>query len=139
MSAVTDSAVARLESVLGANAIFVAKAANRELYALDGVSPTAFAKPASTEQAAEIVRFAAKENLSVIPIGARTKPLLHSANSGSSYDVALDLTALDDVAPTTIRLTLIVSVGALHAASQSRTMLREQNQFALAARAKSLL
>ena len=82
MSAVTDSAVARLESVLGANAIFVAKAANRELYAIDGIAPTAFARPASADQAAEIVRFAAKENLSVVPVGARTKLFL-CADSGS--------------------------------------------------------
>ena len=72
MSAVSDSAVTRLESVLGANAIFVAKAANRELYAIDGIAPTAFAKPASAEQAGEIVRFAAKENLS---FSSRRPPL----------------------------------------------------------------
>jgi FAD/FMN-containing dehydrogenase len=126
MSAVTDSAVARLESVLGANAIFVAKAANRELYALDGVSPTAFAKPASTEQAAEIVRFAAKENLSVIPIGARTK--LFCAPTPARYDVALDLTALDDVAHYD-PADLTVSVGAGMPLAKLNTMLREQNQF----------
>src|SRR5277367_6552378 len=96
MSAVTDNAVARLESVLGANAIFTAKAANRELYAIDGIAPTALAKPASAEQAAEIIRFAAKEKLAVIPVGARTKLFL--ANTPPRYDVALDLTALDEVA-----------------------------------------
>jgi FAD/FMN-containing dehydrogenase len=126
MSAVTDSAVARLESVLGANAIFVAKAANRELYAIDGVAPTAFAKPASAEQAAEIIRFAAKENLSVIPVGARTK--LFCAPTPARYDVALDLTALDDVAHYD-PADLTVSIGAGMPLAKLNTMLREQNQF----------
>ena len=126
MSAVTDSAVARLESVLGSHAIFVAKAANRELYAIDGVSPTAFAKPASAEQAAEIIRFAAKEKLSVIPVGARTK--LFCAPTPARYDVALDLTALDDVAHYD-PADLTVSVGAGMPLAKFNTMLREQNQF----------
>jgi FAD/FMN-containing dehydrogenase len=126
MSAVTDSAVARLESVLGANAIFVAKAANRELYAIDGVSPTAFAKPASAVQAAEIVRFAAKEKLSVIPVGARSK--LFCAPTPARYDVALDMTALDDVAHYD-PADLTVSIGAGMPLAKLNTMLREQNQF----------
>ena len=92
MSAVTDSAITRLESVLGANAIFVAKAANRELYAIDGIAPTAFAKPASAEQAGEIVRFAAKENLSIIPVGARSKlfcaPTPHALRRRARHDRA---------------------------------------------------
>src|ERR1700744_2429966 len=126
MSAVTDSAVTRLESVLGANAIFVAKAANRELYAIDGVAPTAFAKPSSAEQAAEIVRFAAKENLSVIPVGARSK--LFCAPTPQRYDVALDMTALDEVAHDD-PADLTVSVGAGMPLAKLNTMLREQNQF----------
>ena len=126
MSAVTDSAVARLESVLGANAIFTAKAANRDLYAIDGVAPTAFAKPASADQAAEIVRFAAKENLSVTPVGARTK--LFCAPTPSRYDVALDLTALDDVAHYD-PADLTVSVGAGMPLAKLNAMLRDHNQF----------
>jgi FAD/FMN-containing dehydrogenase len=126
MSAVTDSAVARLESVLGANAIFIAKAANREPYAIDGVAPTAFAKPASPEQAAEIVRFAARENLSIVPIGARTK--LFCAPTPARYDVALDLTALDDVAHYD-PADLTVSAGAGMPLAKLNTMLRQHNQF----------
>src|SRR6202012_6114082 len=126
MSAVTDSAVTRLESVLGANAIFVAKAANRELYAIDGIAPTAFAKPSPAEEAAEIVRFAAKENLSVIPIGARTK--LFCAPTPARYDVALDMTALDEIAHYD-PADLTVSVGAGMPLAKLNTMLREQNQF----------
>src|ERR1700722_7952915 len=126
MSAVTDSAVARLESVLGANAIFVAKAANRDLYAIDGIAPTALAKPASAEQAAEIVRFVAKENLSIIPVGARTK--LFCAPTPSRYDVALDLTALDEVAHYD-PADLTVSVGAGMPLARLNAMLGEQNQF----------
>jgi FAD/FMN-containing dehydrogenase len=126
MSAVTDSAVARLESVLGANAIFMAKAANRELYAIDGVAPTAFARPASADQAAEIVRFAAKENLSIVPVGARTK--LFCAPTPARYDVSLDLTALDEVAHYD-PADLTVIVGAGMPLAKLNAMLREHNQF----------
>jgi glycolate oxidase FAD binding subunit len=126
MSAVTDSAVSRLESVLGANAIFTAKAANRELYAIDGVAPTALAKPASVEQAGEIIRFAAKEKLSIIPVGARTKLFLAAAPP--RYDVALDLTALDEVAHYD-PADLTVSVGTGMPLSKLNAMLQQQNQF----------
>lgn len=126
MSAVTDSAITRLESVLGANAIFVAKAANRELYAIDGIAPTAFAKPASADQAGEIVRFAAKENLSIIPIGARSK--LFCAPTPQRYDVALDMTALDDIAHYD-PADLTVSVGAGMPLAKLNAKLREHNQF----------
>jgi FAD/FMN-containing dehydrogenase len=126
MSAVTDSAIVRLESVLGANAIFTAKAANRDLYAIDGIAPTAFAKPASAEQAAEIVRFAAKENISVIPVGVRSK--LFCAPTPLRYDVALDLTALDEIAHYD-PADLTVSVGAGMPLAKLNAMLREQNQF----------
>ncbi|MBV8514166.1 MAG: FAD-binding oxidoreductase [Acidobacteria bacterium] len=126
MSTVSDSAVTRLESVLGANAIFVAKVANRELYAIDGIPPTAFAKPASAEQAAEIIRFAAKENLSVFPVGARTK--LFCAPTPTRYDVALDLTALDDVVHYD-PADLTVSVGAGMPLAKLNATLLKQNQF----------
>src|SRR5579871_1094189 len=126
MSAVSDSAVTRLESVLGANAIFVAKAANRKLYAIDGIAPTALAKPASAAQAAEIIRFAAKENLSIVPVGARTK--LFCAPTPARYDVALDLTALDDVAPYD-PADLTVSIGAGMPLTKLNAMLRDQGQF----------
>jgi FAD/FMN-containing dehydrogenase len=126
MSAISDSAVTRLESVLGANAIFVAKAANRELYAIDGVVPTAFAKPTSAEQAGEIVRFAAKENLSVTPVGARSK--LFCAPTPQRYDVALDMTALDDIAHYD-PADLTVSVGAGIPLAKLNAKLREHNQF----------
>jgi FAD/FMN-containing dehydrogenase len=126
MSAVTDSAITRLESVLGANAIFVAKAANRELYAIDGIAPTAFAKPASAAQAGEIVRFAAKENLSIIPVGARSK--LFCAPTPTRYDVALDMTALDEIAHYD-PADLTVSVGAGMSLAKLNAKLREHNQF----------
>jgi FAD/FMN-containing dehydrogenase len=126
MSTVTDSAITRLESVLGAHAIFVAKAANRELYAIDGIAPTAFAKPASAEQAAEIIRFAAKENLSVIPVGARSK--LFCMATPARYDVALDMTALDDIAHYD-PADLTVSVGAGMPLAKLNAKLREHNQF----------
>jgi glycolate oxidase FAD binding subunit len=126
VSLVTDSAVSRLESVLGANAIFTAKAANRELYAIDGVAPTALAKPASAEQAAEIIRFAAKEKLAVVPVGARTKLFLAAAPP--RYDVALDLTALDEVAHYD-PADLTVSIGAGMPLSRLNAMLQQQNQF----------
>jgi glycolate oxidase FAD binding subunit len=65
-------------------------------YAIDGLPPFAVAKPASAEEAAEIVRFAAAENLSIIPSGHRSK--LAIGMPPARYDIALDMTALNQIA-----------------------------------------
>jgi len=64
-------------------------------YAVDEILPSVVAKPASAEEVAEIVRFAALEKLALIPCGNRTK--LGIGVSPSRYDIALDMTALDQI------------------------------------------
>jgi glycolate oxidase FAD binding subunit len=65
-------------------------------YAVDETIPAAVAKPASAEEVAEIVRFAALEKLALIPCGSRTK--LGIGMTPSRYDIALDMTALNKIA-----------------------------------------
>ena len=64
-------------------------------YAIDGKTPTAAARPGTVEEAAEIVKFAAAENLAILATGARTK--LAMGMPPRQYDVALDMTRLASV------------------------------------------
>ncbi|MGP8157649.1 MAG: FAD-binding oxidoreductase [Candidatus Acidiferrales bacterium] len=64
-------------------------------YAIDGKTPAAVARPGSAEEAAEIVKFAAAENLAIVPAGARTK--LSMGMPPREYDLALDMSRLDRV------------------------------------------
>ena len=89
------SFAARLESLIGADH-FSADPAVCASYAVDELSPSAVAKPASGEQVAEIVRFATLEHLALIPCGNRTK--LDIGMPPSRYDVAVDMTALNKIA-----------------------------------------
>jgi len=83
-----------LEAILGASHVLYDPAA-RATYAVDEIIPSAVAIPASAEQVAEIVRFAALEKLALIPCGARTK--LRIGMPPSRYDIALDMTALNQI------------------------------------------
>jgi glycolate oxidase FAD binding subunit len=65
-------------------------------YAVEGIVPAAVAKPASAEEVAEIIRFSALEKLALIPCGHRTK--LAIGMPPSRYDIALDVTALNQIA-----------------------------------------
>jgi FAD/FMN-containing dehydrogenase len=65
-------------------------------YAIDEIIPGAIAKPTNAEEATEIVRFAAAENLAIIPVGSRSK--LGIGMPPSRYDIALDMTALNQIA-----------------------------------------
>src|SRR6266568_8863507 len=85
----------RLESVIGSSYVSSDPAVCSQ-YAVDETSPSAVAKPSSAEQVAEIVRFAALEKLALIPCGHRTK--LEIGMPPSRYDIALDMTALDQIA-----------------------------------------
>ena len=84
-----------LEAILGASRV-VSDAAACSNYAVDKIIPTVVARPASAEQVAEIVRFAALEKLAVIPCGSRTK--LGIGMPPARYDIALDLTAINQIA-----------------------------------------
>ncbi|NUR07069.1 MAG: FAD-binding oxidoreductase [Nocardioidaceae bacterium] len=63
--------------------------------AVDGVPVGAVARPASTEQVAEVVRAAAARGLTVVPRGRGTK--LTWALPPTSADVVVDLSAMDRV------------------------------------------
>ena len=95
MPSASSNLAARLESALGASYV-AADPAVCSQYAADEIIPSAVAKPASAEQVAEIVRFAALEKLTLIPCGHRTK--LEIGMPPSRYDIALDMTGLHQIA-----------------------------------------
>jgi len=95
MPAVTTNLPDRLASVLGPNRV-ERDPVKRAKYAIDEITPSAIATPATAEEAAEVVRFALKENLSIIPVGSRTK--IQIGNPPGRYDIALDMTALNQIA-----------------------------------------
>jgi glycolate oxidase FAD binding subunit len=86
---------ARLQSVVDAARVSAEPAACAE-FAVDGVAPATVARPVSAEEVGEIVRFAAAEKLAIIAAGARTK--LGIGMPPSRYDIALDMTALNQIA-----------------------------------------
>jgi glycolate oxidase FAD binding subunit len=91
----SSSIVARLESALGPTQM-VSDAATCANYAVDEMTPSAVATPSSAEEIAELVRFAAREKLALIPSGARTK--LRIGMTPARYDIALDMSALNKIA-----------------------------------------
>jgi glycolate oxidase FAD binding subunit len=114
-----------LESLLNPSRLLV-DPASLASYAIDNLIPSAAARPASAEEAAEIVRFAAKEKLAVIPSGARTK--LSLGATPIKYDIALDISGVNqiahyDPADLTVSVDAGMPVAALNAA------LVEQHQF----------
>ena len=95
MTSAASHFVRRLESAVGASQV-VADPTVCMQYAVDEIIPSAVAKPASAEDVAEIVRFAALEKLALIPCGHRTK--LEIGMPPSRYDIALDMTGVHQVA-----------------------------------------
>jgi glycolate oxidase FAD binding subunit len=91
----TSANLARaLESLLGASRV-ISDPAACGTYAIDELIPSVIAKPSSAEEAAEVVPFAVRENLALIPCGARTK--LRLGPPPTRYDIALDMTALNKI------------------------------------------
>jgi glycolate oxidase FAD binding subunit len=64
-------------------------------YALAGVEPLSVRRPATREEAADVLRDAARHRLAVVPWGGGVS--LARERAPERYDVALDLTALDHV------------------------------------------
>lgn len=95
MSSATSQFASRLASAIGASHVSADPSLCSE-YIVDEMTPSAVAKPASAEEVAEVVRFAALEKLSLIPCGHRTK--LHIGMPPSRYDIALDMTGLHQIA-----------------------------------------
>lgn len=63
---------------------------------VDGIEPSAVARPGTAEEVADLVRLAAAEKLAIIPVGARTK--LSIGMPPSRYDLAIDMTRLNRIA-----------------------------------------
>src|SRR5208283_2608899 len=91
----TPNLAARLEGILGAHRVVAAEAELRE-YAINGIVPRAIVRPASAQETAEIVRFAIAEKLAIVATGSRSK--LDLGMPPERYDLALDMTALHDIA-----------------------------------------
>jgi FAD/FMN-containing dehydrogenase len=95
MTSTSASFSARLASLLGPSRVLTDPVLCAA-YAVDETIPAAVAKPASAEEVAELIRFAAIEKLALIPCGNRTK--LDIGMPPSRYDIALDMTALNKIA-----------------------------------------
>src|SRR5258708_2857246 len=95
----------QLESILGSE--FVVQ--NPSL-SIDGCRPSLTVAPGNNEEVAEVLRFASKEKLTVLPFGRGSK--LHIGNIPSKIDIALStlrLTKIDSYEPAD--LTAIVGAG----------------------------
>src|SRR5580704_13956219 len=93
-SAISPSVTTRLNEIVGA-ANVANDFAQLATYEIDRKLPAAAVRPATSEEVAEIVKFAAAEKLALVPTGARTK--LGIGYAPTSYDLALDMTRLNKV------------------------------------------
>jgi glycolate oxidase FAD binding subunit len=94
MSTRTDSVVARLESLVDPGAR-ITEPEKLNGYAIGSALPEVALQPSSTQEIVDIVKFAAAENLAIVPCGARTK--LDMGLPPRKYDIALDLTRMDRI------------------------------------------
>jgi glycolate oxidase FAD binding subunit len=93
-SAISPSVTSRLAEIVGA-ANVASDFAQLATYEIDRKLPAAAVRPGSSEEVAEIVKFAASEKLALVPTGARTK--LGIGYAPRRYDLALDMTRLNKV------------------------------------------
>jgi glycolate oxidase FAD binding subunit len=91
----TTPIFSRLSEIVG-NSNVIADPVQLAAYEIDGQRPSAVARPASSGEVAEVVKFAASEKLAIVPMGARTK--LGIGIPPRQYDIALEMTRLDHVA-----------------------------------------
>ena len=95
MSTTATNVAARLETVIGAARVNGSSESCAK-FAVDDVVPSAVARPASSAEVVEIVHFAKSEKLALIPCGNCTK--LGIGMPPARYDIALDMTGLDQIA-----------------------------------------
>ena len=93
-SAISASVTSRLNEIVGA-ANVASDFAQLATYEIDRNLPAAAVRPATSEEVAEIVKFATEEKLALVATGARTK--LGIGYAPSRYDLALDMTRLNKV------------------------------------------
>jgi len=91
----TANLAAKLQSLLGATRVAAEEDALPS-FAVDGITPAAIIQPASAEEVAEVVRFAASEKLAIVSCGSRSK--LELGMPPARYDIALDMTGLCRIA-----------------------------------------
>jgi len=125
MSPAPATTLARLGAIVGADHLLT-EASQLARYAVDGVAPAAAARPGSTEEIAEVLRFAAAEKLAVIPTAGGSK--LGIGMPPARYDLALDLGRMNRVLAYDPRdLTLGVEAGM--GMAQLAEVLAEHKQF----------
>jgi glycolate oxidase FAD binding subunit len=125
MTSPRTNLVPALQAILGASRVFSDPTACAS-YGVYGIVPSVVAEPSSSEEVAEIVRFAALEKLALIPCGARTK--LRIGMPPTRYDIALVMTALNQIVhydPGDLTL----SVGAGTSIAKLNATLLEHRQF----------
>jgi len=90
----TASAIhgSRLADIVGPSNV-ITDPAQLAAYTIDKKVPSAAARPQSTEEIFDLVKFAVKEKLAIVATGARTK--LGMGLPPRQYDIALDVTRLD--------------------------------------------
>lgn len=91
---ITTPIFSRLSEIVG-NPNVIADPAQLAAYEIDGRRPSAVARPASSREVADVVKFAASEKLAIVPLGARTK--VGIGMPPRQYDIALEMTRLDRV------------------------------------------
>jgi glycolate oxidase FAD binding subunit len=94
MSDIAATPPVRLSELVGPENV-LAETATLAAYQVDGCGPSAVVRPGSAAEIADIVHFAAAENLTVIPMGGRTK--LAIGMPPPKYDLALDLSRMNRV------------------------------------------
>ncbi len=90
----TTPIYSRLSEIVGHSNV-IADPEQLVAYEIDGRRPSAVARPASSGEVAEVVKFAGSEKLAIVPTGARTK--LAIGMPPRQYDIALELKRLDRV------------------------------------------
>ncbi len=110
MTTASKTASSRLLDIVAAEHVST-NPAELSACAVDGKLPSVKVCPGSTEEVAEIVKYAAAEKLALIASGARTK--LGIGSPPARYDIALDMTRLNRIiAYDPGDLTLSVETGA---------------------------
>jgi glycolate oxidase FAD binding subunit len=125
MTAPTADLAARLQTVVHVSRVSGEPSDCAE-YSIDGVVPSAVLRPTSADEIREVVSFAAREKLAVVPVGSRSK--LGIGTPPSRYDVAVDLTELSRVAHYD-PADLTVSVDAGTRLAHLAEVLSKENQF----------
>ncbi|MCL5286646.1 MAG: FAD-binding oxidoreductase [Acidobacteria bacterium] len=125
MSPATSISLSRLREISGA-AHVVEDPAQLTAFEIDGLRPTAAVAPASVDELAEIIRFAASEQLALVPCGGRTK--LAMGMPPARFDIAVSSARLNrvlafDPGDLTLGVEAGISIAALNA------QLAEKGQF----------